>query len=186
MVRYGEISELQDFLERINDVKLSKILGLSYFSAAYSDHLNKSKIFNLEEIALKYKEIGIKEKDIVTLCRICDFLNRDLNGYIPIIKNQVFNISYDYISDYDNRFINHKIIIQSNFIDLEKVVSILFSDVLVYEKLNNAEILLNRCNSLSIEKIQKEVVKNYITSEPKSISFVGPEDELDKLIELFG
>lgn len=185
MVRYGEISELQDFLERINDVKLSKILGLSYFSAAYSDHLNKSKIFNLEEIALKYKEIGIKEKDIVTLCRICDFLNRDLNGYIPIIKNQVFNISYDYISDYDNRFVNHKIIIQSNFIDLEKVVSILFADVLVYEKLNNAEILLNRCNSLSIEEIQKEVVKNYITSEPKSISFVGPEDELDKLIELF-
>lgn len=185
MVRAGEIQQLQSFLEKLNDTNLMKIFRLSCFSAAYSDHLNKIRPFNLEAVCSEYAEIGIKEKDIITLCRLCDFLNRDVSGYLPIIKNQVFNISYDYISNYDNRFINHCVIIHSNFINLEKVLDELLFDKMVYEKLNKSEILINKCQCRSIEKLEKEKVKDYIAPEAKQITFIGEEDELDNLVEIF-
>lgn len=185
MIRKAEIEELKRYLKQINDVKLSKILSLSYFSVAYSDHLNKTEFLNIDELFERYKETNISKKDIETLCRICDFLNRNLLGYVPIVKDKIFNISFDYVSDYDNYFVNHSVIIQSNLIDIEKVITTLISNELVFDKLNDDEFIIDKCKTNTIHIKEQNILREFLSTKEQKIKFVGKEEELDKLVDLF-
>lgn len=185
MKRIEAINKLKNFLVRINDVKLSKILGLTYFSDAYSDHLNKRKTFDIEHVCALYKENNVKEKDIITLCKICDFLNRNLKQYMPIIKQQTFDLAYYYSSKYDTNGEEHCLIVKSNFIDLDKLIVNKLSNILKYKKITEEKDILEKCYIVNVDFVKGSEIFDYLTNVYKEKCFVGSEDELDKLVDLF-
>ena len=180
-------NELTEFVDRLDNGRMKKVFSLPYFNKVHTRYCTNKKDIDFQELIDVYKGIGITKNDLITLTKLSDFINHNNKLYRPINKENNFGISLRFNSTYEkkeSKGINNYLAIESNYIDIEKIIEQELKQYMNIEKIGEREYFISEIQKVHNFKIESQEISNYIRKNDELIIIRGQEEDLDKFVDI--
>ena len=184
LIETNEKEKINSFLERINANILKEIFNNRLFLSCFTNYLSKKENFDVDVVCDKLKS-EFDMRDIINTCRICDILNLNTTGYLPIIKEYSFNFSYNFNSICGNNGIRHFVVMDSNYFNVKDFL---------YDKIKHCSTSENiGIDIVEVKNVKKsdemslapEQILNYLNLGVNRLKIIGNEDDLNMILNLY-